>query len=226
VTHKPPRRTQAERKQATVARLMEAATEVLIELGYSSASVQRICERAELSQGALFRHFPTTDALFIALGQHVGAQLMERYRRRFAAFSPREATLENALVLLQQTCRSKLNQAWYELALAARTNPGLQKALQPVASRYYADIAALAAHLVPPMAEAHGDAFPVLVRTVLGVFDADVVQRVAGRSAEEDAQQVAVLASAVSALTISASRGKRATASRGPPHRRPPLRRR
>ena len=51
------RRTQQERREGTIRKLLDAAAETLIEVGYSEASVQRICARAEVSQGALFRHF-------------------------------------------------------------------------------------------------------------------------------------------------------------------------
>ena len=35
-----------------------------------------------------------------------------------------------AMRLVRETCRSRLNQAWYELAMAARTNDGLREGLQ------------------------------------------------------------------------------------------------
>ena len=49
--------------------------------------------------------------------------------------------------------RSPLNQAWYELANAARTNPGLKKAVAPLARRYYRDVAQLARDILPETAE-------------------------------------------------------------------------
>ncbi|MCE9577606.1 MAG: TetR/AcrR family transcriptional regulator, partial [Deltaproteobacteria bacterium] len=41
------------------ARLVRAATDCLVELGLAGASTARVAERAGLSQGAVFKHFPT-----------------------------------------------------------------------------------------------------------------------------------------------------------------------
>ena len=82
------RRSQQERREGTIRKLLDAATETLIEVGYAEASVQRICERAELSQGALFRHFATREALMVAVGEDVGAELLTAYRKRFLALPP------------------------------------------------------------------------------------------------------------------------------------------
>ncbi len=70
-----------------------------------------------------------------------------------------------------------MNQAWYELAIAARTNARLKKALAPTAARYYEDIRALARDLLPELAAALGARFDVLVDTIIAVFDGEVVHR-------------------------------------------------
>ncbi len=67
------RRTQEERRETTIRKLLDAATEALIEDGYAAASVQNVCDRAGLSQGALFRHFATREELMVAVGHDVGS---------------------------------------------------------------------------------------------------------------------------------------------------------
>jgi AcrR family transcriptional regulator len=107
------RRTQLERREGTIRKLLDATTRTLIERGYSGASVQAICERAEVSQGGLFRHFPTREALMVAVGEDVGHRLLDRYRREFEALRATEDPLELAVRLVRDACRSRLNQAWY-----------------------------------------------------------------------------------------------------------------
>lgn len=196
----PRRRTQQERREATIRKLLDAATETLIELGYAEASVQRICARAELSQGALFRHFATREALMVAVGEDVGAQLLERYRKRFMALPKGENDVAAAIRLVRDACHSRLNRAWYELAMAARTSENLRKGLEPVALRYFADITRLARELLPEVAAALGDAFEVFVGTILAVFDGEVVQRFVVKDAKLDEARVALLVSAVDVL--------------------------
>jgi hypothetical protein len=60
-----PRRTQQERRDGTVRKLLDAAAESLIELGYANTSVQEICKRAGVSHGGLFRHFSSRVELMI-----------------------------------------------------------------------------------------------------------------------------------------------------------------
>lgn len=195
------RRTQQERRAGTIRKLLDAATDTLIEVGYAEASVQRICARAELSQGALFRHFATREALMVAVGEDVGAQLLARYRAKFEALPPSDDALVAAMALVRATCRSRENQAWYELAMAARTNANLRNGLAPVARRYYDDITRLARELLPALAASLGEAFDVLVMTIVAVFDGEVVHRfVLAQPRLEDAR-LALLGDAVHRLT-------------------------
>lgn len=197
----PRRRTQQERRAGTIRKLLDAATETLIAVGYAEASVQRICAHAELSQGALFRHFATREALMVAVGEDVGAQLLARYRAKFEALPATDDAIAAALALVRDACRSRLNQAWYELAMAARTNANLRKGLAPVARRYHDDIARVARELLPALAASLGDAFDVLVMTIVAAFDGEVVHRFVREEPRLDDARLALLGDAVDRLS-------------------------
>ena len=171
------RRTEEERREATIRKLLDAATEALIEVGYAGASVQEVCARAEVSSGGLFRHFASREELMVAVAEDVGHQLLGRYKKEFEALGDEREPLDVALKLVRSSCRSRLNQAWYELAMAARTNARLKKALAPMAARYFEDIRGLARELLPDLAAALGSRFDVLVDTIIAVFDGEVVHR-------------------------------------------------
>jgi AcrR family transcriptional regulator len=194
----PRRRTQEERSAATIKNLLHAAAATLIDVGYAEASVQVICARAGVSQGALFRHFPTREALMVAVGHDVAERTLRHYRAQFQRLrgrldkgrdaSPLEAYLL-ALRLVRAHARSRLNLAWYELAMAARTRPALRKSLAPVLARYHTDIAALAAELLPGLAAQLGDRFAGLVDLVVAMFDGESVERfVVSRPKADDAR--------------------------------------
>lgn len=171
-----PRRTQQERREATIRKLLDAAADTLIERGYAEASVQKICDRAGVSHGGMFRHFPTREALMVAVGEDVGQKLLAEFRDRFIELAPTEPDpLALALRLVRETCRSRSNQAWYELAMAARTTPTLREALAPAAKRYYEAIGMLARDLLPDLALRMGDRFEALVELVIATFDGESV---------------------------------------------------
>jgi AcrR family transcriptional regulator len=194
------RRTQQERREGTIRKLLDAATGVLIEVGYSEASVQRICARADVSQGALFRHFPSREALMVAVGEDVGDQLLARYREQFEALGEAD-DVGVAMRLMRDACRSRLNQAWYELRIAARTNDTMRHALGPVYKRYGKDIERLAGALLPDLAASLGDRFPVLVSSLIAMFDGEVMQRFVMKAPRVEEARLELIAEAVALLT-------------------------
>lgn len=55
--------TQAERSSAMQRRLVDAATELLIERGWAATTAVAVCERAGCTRGALVHHYPNLAAL-------------------------------------------------------------------------------------------------------------------------------------------------------------------
>lgn len=191
-----PRRTQKERREGTIRKILDAATETLIEIGYSEASVQRICDRAEVSQGALFRHFASREELMVAVGEDVGARILEDYRKKFK----RERDVVDAIELVRAACRSRLNTAWYELQLASRTNENLRKALEPVSRRYFEQITDLARELLPSVALKLGPMFDIVVTSIIAMFDGETNHRFLVRDSRLEDARLALIVRAVQSL--------------------------
>jgi len=57
------------RAQKTRDRILKAAEECFARGGYEATSVAEICERAGVTKGAFYHHFPSKQALFLALLQ-------------------------------------------------------------------------------------------------------------------------------------------------------------
>ena len=196
----PQRRTQADRREGTIRKLLDATAEALIEVGYAGASVQEICGRAGVSHGGLFRHFKTREELMVAAADDLCRKILAAYRDQFLALRAQEDPLRLAMRLLRQTMRSPLNQAWYELACAARTNPRLKKAIAPLARRYYGDIAQLARDILPETAELLGDRFEAFVSMVLAVFDGEQVHRSLLGTIDAEDERIDLLAALIAPL--------------------------
>jgi hypothetical protein len=125
----------------------------------------------------------------VAVGQDVGRQTLERYRRDLARLRASGDLLPRALRLVRDRCRSRINQAWLELTVAARTSPPLRRALRPVAVAYHRDIERLARELLPDLAAALGERFGLVVSTIVAMLDGETLQRfVLPRPALEDAR--------------------------------------
>jgi len=159
-----------ERTLQTRRRLLDAALASLVESGYAGTSTTRIAALTGLSQGALFRHFPTKRDLLVAALEDFYRRLIEEFRegavRRPRGRAGARASLEALWTMFQ---RPDLR-ASFELHMAARTDAGLREALAPIARRHGDDIFALASELFPVEA-ARGPRFRAFIDTVLSTMN-------------------------------------------------------
>jgi AcrR family transcriptional regulator len=58
-----------ERSRRTVNRILDAATRIFHEQGYTGATTNDIADEADISVGSLYQYFPNKDALLVALTQ-------------------------------------------------------------------------------------------------------------------------------------------------------------
>ncbi|WP_279103517.1 TetR/AcrR family transcriptional regulator [Gordonia paraffinivorans] len=124
-TTTPRRRTQAERTAATRARVLDAAIEALVEVGYAGTTTQEVNRRAGVSRGALLHHFPTRESLVVAAVDHL-------VERRLAEVLSRPRTGEEGLEVLVEAFSGPLFDAALELWVAARTDVNLRTAMIPL----------------------------------------------------------------------------------------------
>lgn len=169
----PERRTQVERRAATVRKLFDAACVELVEAGYAGATTARICARAGLSQGALFRHFPTREALMVALAEDIRERLVADFRAGADAIDPGQDRLVQ-LVRLTRVIRGGLpRRALHELVVASRTDTALRDALRPQLVEARRDFARVASVAAPTVAAALGPRLPLVVDLVLTFLDGE-----------------------------------------------------
>lgn len=122
------RRTQAERRAASRQRLLDAAVECLAELGYGKTTLPEIVRRAGLSNGAMWRHFPSKVELLVAATQELDLLPDPATLRALDGLSKPER-LNRAIDQLWRFSSSAHLQASIELARASRADPELRAAL-------------------------------------------------------------------------------------------------
>jgi TetR/AcrR family transcriptional regulator, repressor for uid operon len=66
----PERGARAEKREAQVARIMDAARKCFVQSGFRGASMHDICREAGMSPGALYRYFPSKEAVIEAIAEH------------------------------------------------------------------------------------------------------------------------------------------------------------
>ena len=56
-----------QRAEETLNRILEVAEECFAQKGYATTGIAEICQRAGVSKGAFYHHFPSKQALFLTL---------------------------------------------------------------------------------------------------------------------------------------------------------------
>ncbi|MFZ2175252.1 MAG: TetR/AcrR family transcriptional regulator [Rhodococcus sp. (in: high G+C Gram-positive bacteria)] len=190
-----PRRTQQERREQTIAKILTAAVVSLGERGYAATTMQEVCHRSGVSSGGLFRHFPTRVDLMVAAANHVRAQQFENFRSALERVDP--ASMVDCLRLLRAACRAPINSAWYELLGAARTDTELRERIATVAVEYHAEIAAFARTL-PAAANIPSAHLDAVLFTAVHLFDGEAVSSVLDPQPDQDELRLQMLARALS----------------------------
>ena len=146
---------QQARSRATRRKLLRACVACLVERGLAGTTTPEVCRRAGVSQGALFKHYPTKDALLAAAVEDLFASLVADYRRGLAAVSESEDRVRAAVRLLWKIMTRPTLQAVFELMGAGRCDPALRRALEAVQIRHRENLGAAARELFP---QVEGDA--------------------------------------------------------------------
>ncbi|MFB8002989.1 TetR/AcrR family transcriptional regulator [Nocardia sp. NPDC056000] len=170
------RRTQAERSAATRAALVDATIETIAEIGYHNASLGEISRRAGISKGAIFRHFDSRTELVVAAADEVSHRHIEAVqilRRTEATDQPID--LADIMLRVRGQIRDKTNTVWFELLVAARTEPELRERLEPVARALLDAVEELAVAALTPMVSP--ETGKLLATSLIHMFDGEAIFR-------------------------------------------------
>jgi AcrR family transcriptional regulator len=174
VTQTAPRRTQQERREQTIARVVDATIDALCELGYTRTSVSEIGARSGVSQGGMFRHFETRLDIVVAAAAEVARRQLSTFGELLAGT---DGSLRTILELTRSATRAPINAAWHELLSAARTDAELRARMDALITGYYAEIIALA-RTQPALDRVPADVLEPLVLMVIHAFDGEALASV------------------------------------------------
>lgn len=141
--------SQAERRAATRAALLDAVIECIAEVGYASTTTRMVAERAGVTSGAQAHHFRTKTELVAEAVERLSTQICEE----ILAEAPRggrlsRRRLEQFLDQAWELHCGPLFQAAMDLWAAARTDPELRGSLERAQRAITAQFAEVAAELL------------------------------------------------------------------------------
>ena len=179
------------RSIATRARLLTAAVEALVAEGYAGASTTNIAKRAKVSQGALFKHFPSKHALLGEALQQLFTELVEEFRHKLAR-DQRADRLGAAIGILWQIFCSPTLQAAFELYLAARTDKELTRIVTPVLAAHRQNLLAEARTLFPDAA-GHNPDFDAMILSIMNMMQGAALAASVIPTQEDSVRELALI---------------------------------
>ena len=124
---------QAQKSAMTRDKILEAAVNCFINLGYTNVTTAKVASTAGVSRGAMLHHFPSKTELIQAATEYLHDKLLEDFTARVKAIpgklkgkKHRRAGLEAYWDYLS----SDLFMAYHELCIAGRTDPELKRILE------------------------------------------------------------------------------------------------
>lgn len=186
-------RTQQQRREETVARLLDASIAAIVEVGYARASAAEITKRAGVSVGALFRHFNTMGDFMAATAQEVLRRDLDLFAQKSARLGVGRPDFDALLAIMRDITRSPANAVMYELMVAARTDEKLRATLEDVLAEYGAKIHG-AVRSLPGSETVPGQTLDFVVVALLNMFDGAAIARTIAPQRDIGREQLKLLA--------------------------------
>lgn len=161
------------RREATVAKLVEAAIQEFAARGIDATSVEQLCEAAGYTRGAFYSNFATKDDLCVAVLEHYRDQCLEGASSAFSQ-PPTEGSvdwvLEVALprYLALVAPNKDVQTTLMEIRLRATRNPELAERWAALSG----DVKPSMVGLIDGIAASVGASFSVPTELLFEVFDA------------------------------------------------------
>lgn len=125
------RLTQHERRATTRAKLLDAAEEALLDRGYAALTLADVASRADVTTGALQRHFSTKQGLLLAVFDRAAERQLEATARLppASADAPFAERLRGAMIQAWEALDPRRLQLLDQLAQAALMDTALRNSL-------------------------------------------------------------------------------------------------
>lgn len=168
------------RQDATVA-LLDAAEELLVEVGHAGISVRRLAERAGVNHGLVHYYFGSMEEVFLQTLERFTDRLIARQRELYAADVPFPQKWRTAMRFLDDDYESGYQKVWLELQAMAFNNAAMKARVASVLERW---VAVLRPAFATGLAElgVDGERFPAeAVVALVATFNQGIMlERLAG----------------------------------------------
>lgn len=130
---------QAQKSAMTRDRILDAAIDCFINLGYTNVTTAKVANAAGVSRGAMLHHFPSKADLIHATVKYLHGKLLQDYTEKVQAIPKRvrgKRRRRAGLDAYWEYLTSDLFVAYHELCIASRTNTELKAILEDLSVEF------------------------------------------------------------------------------------------
>lgn len=122
--------SRADRREAQTARIMDAAKKCFVRSGFQGASMHEICREADMSPGALYRYFPSKEAIIEAIAEADRAEDAEIFEKMIENPDVIDGFVSAAIAHLQHVHESGAAPLFTEIRAEGMRNETVRKSCE------------------------------------------------------------------------------------------------
>ena len=112
--------------------LLDAAEQLLVEVGYAAITTRRLAERAGVNHGLVHYYFGSMEDLLLRVIDRFTDQLIERQKAMYAQPIPFIEKWRTAMSFMDQDRESGYQKIWFEMQAMAWNTPAVRSTMQRV----------------------------------------------------------------------------------------------
>jgi AcrR family transcriptional regulator len=112
--------------------LLDAAEELLLEIGYSAITTRKVAERAGVNHGLVHYYFGSMEDLLLRVVERFTEALVERQKAMYAARTPFIDKWRQAMRFLDEDADSGYHKVWFEMQAIGWNDQAVRERLQHV----------------------------------------------------------------------------------------------
>jgi AcrR family transcriptional regulator len=112
--------------------LLDAAEELLLEIGYSAITTRKVAERAGVNHGLVHYYFGSMEDLLLRVVERFTEALVERQKAMYATRTPFIDKWRQAMRFLDEDADSGYHKVWFEMQAIGWNDQAVRERLQHV----------------------------------------------------------------------------------------------
>jgi AcrR family transcriptional regulator len=183
---------QAQKSASTRTQITEAAIKCFVEYGYSRTTTTLIAQKAGLSRGAMLHHFPSRLAVVRAAVEHLHSKRLRAFRKAVTKPAADGDHVRQGVEAYWAHVRHPLFVAFFELAVAARSDKELASILRPAQEAFEREWHQAAVDVFPEW-RGRGDKFDLALDLSRYVLEGMAISFLTHKETERDARVLTYL---------------------------------